>query len=54
MFLMVAVLLAFSAFPANFFALSLLSSLQIGVDPKDLEKVFIQLTLEFLSEQVNE
>lgn len=53
MFLMVALLLAVNTFPANFFALSFLSSLQIGVDPKDLEKVFIQITLEFLSKQVN-
>lgn len=27
--------------------------LQIGVDRNDLSKVFVQLTLEFLSKQVN-
>lgn len=32
---------------------SILLNIQIGVDQKDLNKVFVQLTLEFLAKQVN-
>jgi hypothetical protein len=37
----------------SFFFFFLKKKLQIGVDRNDLSKVFIQLTLEFLTKQVN-